>query len=92
MITREEIVKIARLAKLSVAEEQLDALTVSMGEIISFADTINAAGAPAEEFDNINNLSNAFREDTVVPSYDREKILKNVDGGEDGFFPVKKRM
>lgn len=92
MITREEIAKIARLAKLSVAEEQLDALTGSMREIISFADTINAAGAPAEEFDNINNLSNAFREDTVVPSYDREEILKNVDGGEDGFFPVKKRM
>ena len=38
------------------------------GEIIAFADTINAAGAAAGEFDNINNLQNAFREDEVVPS------------------------
>lgn len=92
MVTREEIGKIARLAKLSVPEDQLDALTASMGEIIAFADTINAAGAAEDSFDNINNLSNAFREDTVTPSFDREKILQNVDGGEDGFFPVRRRM
>ena len=92
MVTREEIPKIAKLSKLSVTEEELDGLTAAMGEIIAFADTINAAGAAAGEFDNINNLQNAFREDEVVPSYPRDEILKNVDGGEDGFFPVRKRQ
>ena len=92
MVTREEILKIAKLSKLSVTEEELDGLTAAMGEIIAFTDTINAAGAAAGEFDNINNLQNAFREDEVVPSYPRDEILKNVDGGEDGFFPVRKRQ
>ena len=92
MVTREEILKIAKLSKLYVTEEELDGLTAAMGEIIAFADTINAAGAAAGEFDNINNLQNAFREDEVVPSYPRDEILKNVDGGEDGFFPVRKRQ
>ena len=92
MVTREEILKIAKLSKLSVTEEELDGLTAARGEIIAFADTINAAGAAAGEFDNINNLQNAFREDEVVPSYPRDEILKNVDGGEDGFFPVRKRQ
>ena len=92
MVTREEILKIAKLSKLSVTEEELDGLTAAMGEIIAFADTINAAGAAAGEFDNINNLQNAFREDEVVPSCPRDEILKNVDGGEDGFFPVRKRQ
>ncbi len=92
MVTREEILKIAKLSKLSVTEEELDGLTAAMGEIIAFADTINAAGAAAGEFDNINNLQNAFREDEVVPSYPRDEILKNVDGGEDGFFPVRRRQ
>ena len=92
MVTREEILKIAKLSKLSVTEEELDGLTAAMGEIIACADTINAAGAAAGEFDNINNLQNAFREDEVVPSYPRDEILKNVDGGEDGFFPVRKRQ
>ena len=92
MVTREEILKIAKLSKLSVTEEELDGLTAAMGEIIAFADTINAAGAAAGEFDNINNLQNAFPEDEVVPSYPRDEILKNGDGGEDGFFPVRKRQ
>ena len=92
MVTREEILKIAKLSKLSVTEEELDGLTAAMGEIIAFADTINAAGAAAGEFDNINNLQNAFREDEVVLSYPRDEILKNVDGGEDGFFPVRRRQ
>lgn len=43
-----------------------------------------------EEFDNINHLSNVFREDTVVPSYDREQILSNANDREDGHFLIKK--
>lgn len=92
MVTRDEVLGIARLAKLSVSEEELDALTAEMANIISFADTINAAGADGEEFDSIGGLTNALREDVVVPSFDRTAILSNVNGGEDGFFPVKKRQ
>ncbi len=91
-VTKDEILDIALLSKLWVEEEELDKLTHDMAEIIAFADTINAAGDTNEEFDNINNLSNVFREDEVVPSYDRALILKNVQGGENGCFPVKKRV
>ncbi len=91
-VTKEEILDIALLSKLWVSEEELDKLTEDMAGIIAFADTINAAGETAEEFDNINNLSNVFREDEVVPSYDRDQILKNVNGGENGYFPVKRRV
>ncbi|HHV31816.1 MAG: Asp-tRNA(Asn)/Glu-tRNA(Gln) amidotransferase subunit GatC [Ruminococcaceae bacterium] len=92
MVTHEEIRKIARLAKLSISDDELDRLTKDMSEIIGFADTINAVSPDASDFDNINNLSNAFREDTVVPSYDQEEILKNAPNQEDGYFLVKKRV
>lgn len=91
-VTKDEILDIALLAKLWVADDELEKLTGDMADIIAFADTINNAGDTGEEFDNINNLSNVFREDVVVPSYDRALILKNVNGGEDGYFPVKKRV
>lgn len=91
VVTKEEILKIANLSKLWVSEEELESLTRDMGEIIEFANTINAVSDSAEDFDNINNLSNVFRADEVVPSYPREKILQNAGGGEDGYFPVKKR-
>ena len=88
MVTREEIENIALLSKLFVAEEELDGLTKEMDQMIAFADTINQATDAGEEFDNINGLQNAFREDEVVPSYPQSEILKNRDGGVDGFFYV----
>lgn len=91
MVTHEDLLKIANLARLSIKEEELDKLAEEMDNIIAFADTINMASDEASDFDNINNLSNAFREDTVIPSYNREDILKNAESQQDGCFLVKKR-
>lgn len=92
MVTHEDVLAIARLSKLYIAEEELDSLTKAMDDIIKFADTINNASEEGVEFDNINNLSNAFREDEVVPSYDREEILKNANDIDEGHFLVRKRV
>ena len=86
MVKREDIENIAILSKLFVAEEDLDKLTVEMQKIVDFADAINNAPDENEDFDNINNLSNVFREDEVVKSYDSEEILKNApEQGENHF-------
>lgn len=93
MVTREDVINIARLSKLYIAEEELDEMTKAMGDIIKFADTINVASEQGvEEFDNINNLQNAFREDVVVPSYERDEILKNANDIDEGHFLVRKRV
>ena len=68
MVTREDVLQMARLSKLYIKEEELDALTK-----------------------DINNLSNVLREDVVVPSYDREEILKNAESQDEGYFLVKRR-
>lgn len=92
MVTHEDVIQIARLAKLSIPQDELDALTKDMVDIIKFADTINNASEEGVEFDNINHLSNVFREDEVVLSYDSEEILCNANDQEDGHFLVKKRV
>ena len=81
----------ARLSKLYIKEEELDALTKDMDNIIAFAETISTAQCEQTNFDNINNLSNVLREDVVVPSYDREEILKNAESQDEGYFLVKRR-
>lgn len=92
MVTKEEILDIALLSKLEVTEDELDSLTDEMMNIIKFADTINSFDGEIGEFDDINGLKNEMRDDVVVESYDRERILANANGGEDGYFPVKKKM
>lgn len=91
MVTKEQVQAIALLSKLYVPEEQLDALTSEMQKVVAFADMINEASGDAGEFDTVSGLENVFRPDEVVPSCPREEILKNVGGGENGFFPVKRR-
>lgn len=92
MVTKEEIMDIALLSKLHIDDDETDDLTKEMMNIIKFADTINGYDGEVEEFDNINNLSNVFREDVVGESFLQSEILKNVDGGENGYFPVKKKV
>lgn len=92
MVTKEEIMKIAILSKLFVGEDEIDKLTEDMNGIISFADTINNAADAESDFDNINELSNVLREDEVVPSLDRERILANAKDSDEGCFLVKNIM
>ena len=44
-----------------------------------------------EAFDNINNLSNVFREDEVVKSYSSEEILSNAPEQAENHFLVRNR-
>ena len=93
MVTRDDVINIARLSKLYIADDKLDEMTSAMADIVKFADTINNASEEGvEEFDNINNLKNAFREDKVVPSYERDEILKNANDIGEGHFLVRKRV
>ena len=78
MVTREDVENIALLSKLFVPEEEL-------------ADTINNAPTDGEEFDDINNLSNVFREDEVVESYDTKEILSNAPEQAEDHFLVRNR-
>ncbi len=89
MVTREDIENIAILSKLFVAEDELDGLTKQMQEIVEFADAINNAPDSGEEFDNINNLSNVFREDEVIESLPSEEILKNAPEQAEDHFLVR---
>ena len=91
MVTREDIENIALLSKLFVDEKDLDALTEEMQKIVAFADTISSVQVNTGEFDNINNLSNAFRADEVRPSLPVEEILSNAPEQAEDHFLVRKR-
>ena len=83
----------AKLAKLSVDENEIEQLIEDMSKIIEYADSINNVAETVDvEFDNINNIVNAFNEDIVLDSYDRDEILKNREGGENGYFVIRKSI
>lgn len=92
MITKDEVLKLAALARLDFSDDELDKIIKDMDDIITFADTIN--NSVEGDADKIRNVSSnatpaeEFREDVVKDSLPNEKILSNVNGSK-GMFCVK---
>ena len=89
MITKEEVIKLANLARLDFSDDELDRIIKDMGDIIAFADTIN--NSVEGDADKIRNIASCatpaeeFRKDEVKPSLPNEKILSNVNASKGCF-------
>ena len=87
---------IANLSKLYLSEDDFEKMSKEMDGIINFVNQINTLNDQYNLENNSNSNAdinkNVLREDEIVDSFPRNEILKNVDGGKDGFFYVKKFM
>lgn len=92
MISKEDVLKLARLARLDFSDAELDKIIKDMDDIIAFADTINnSVEGDAEKIRNVSSSATPaedFREDIIKESLPNEKILSNVNGSK-GMFCVK---
>jgi len=88
-ITREEVEKTARLARLELNGEESGRITAQLDNILSYVaklDELDTSGVPAET--HLFNAANAFREDAVKPSLPREAALANSPCHDDAAFVV----
>lgn len=90
MITYDELNKLAALAKLSLDNEDMDALAKDISNILEFADVIAQATVDLPESSD-ESAQWQFREDVLVPSFPVEDILKNAGAKQDGYFVARKR-
>ena len=90
-ITREEVLYVARLARLEIEETATERLAGQIGTILDYVDQLKQVDttdvAPTS---HALALTNAFREDAGRPHLDREAALSNAPAQEDGCFLVPK--
>lgn len=91
MINKEEVLKVAKLAKLLIDDVEIDDLILEISKLTEYVDIIKDIEADVE-FDNINDISNAFNEDIVVKSLSKDEVLRNRENGENGYFLVRKNL
>ncbi|NBV41114.1 Asp-tRNA(Asn)/Glu-tRNA(Gln) amidotransferase GatCAB subunit C [bacterium] len=86
-ITQEEVLKIAALSKIEIAQQDIPELVRRLQNVLSYAERVQDIAKEAEIvlFKNIN----ADREDVVVSS-DTQAILKQAPQEENGYFVVPK--
>ncbi len=86
-ITKEEILHLADLSRLTLTDEEIDNL--NMEGIIELANELSQLDiSSVKPTNHILDINNAFREDVIKKSYDRDDILKNAPQKQRGCFLV----
>jgi aspartyl-tRNA(Asn)/glutamyl-tRNA(Gln) amidotransferase subunit C len=90
-LTRDEVKKVAGLAKLRMGDEQLDKMGPELNNILGFIEQLAEVNT-----DNIEPLSNVarstlpLRKDVVDDGNCQDKVLANAPEAIEGYFAVPK--
>lgn len=92
-LRREDVAKVAKLARLTLSEAELELFTEQLGQVLEHAKDIAALDlrdvvATAHPF----GLINVVREDELKPCLDRDAVLAMAPDAEDGRFAVPRIM
>jgi len=88
-ITRDEVAHLARLARLSVTDEELDVFAGQLGVIIGAVARVGeVAAADIPPTSHVVPLTNVLRPDVVHPSLPQELALAAAPAAEEGRFRV----
>ncbi len=92
-LRREDVAHVARLARLTLSEAELDMFTEQLGQVLEHANDMSALAlddvvATAHPF----GLTNVVREDVVTASLERARVLEMAPDAQDGRFAVPQIM
>lgn len=80
MLTREQVLKIAKLARLGITEAEVEKYQVQLSGIISYIDKLNEVNTDGvEPTSQVTGLLNCFRKDEVLsePLANPDDLLAN---------------
>lgn len=89
MISKNDILKVAGLAKLKLSDQEVERLTSDLGQILAYVEKLN--GLDLKDVVATSHASggaNVFREDRVELSHLQESILEQAPDHDGGAFRV----
>ena len=88
-ITRDDVEKVALLARLQLSEAELATLTDELGQIVTYVDQLAEVDTAAvEPMAHAVEVHNVFADDKVCPSLPRDQALANAPSHNDQAFLV----
>ena len=89
MIDREQVLHVARLARLELTDEEVEAMAAELSGILEHVDRISALDLEGvEPTSHVVALENVMRPDEPIPSLPRERALEQAPDPSDGAFRV----
>jgi len=92
MLSKDEVKKIANLARIEISEEEAGKYATELSDILGFVEKLNEANTEGvEPIAHITGAKNILREDKVVEYSDetKENIIKNFPEKKERFDKVK---
>ena len=88
-ITREEVLHVARLARLALSSAEADRMREQLPDILDYIRQLQRLDTKdVVPTSHAVEMGTPFRDDSVHPFGEKEEILKNAPDREDDFFRV----
>jgi aspartyl-tRNA(Asn)/glutamyl-tRNA(Gln) amidotransferase subunit C len=89
VIDREQVLHVARLARLELTDDEVERMASELSGILEHVDRISALDLEGvEPTTHVVALENVLRPDEPVPSLPRERALEQAPDAADGAFRV----
>ena len=89
MIDREQVLHVARLARLALTEQEVETMARELSGILDHVDRIAELDLEqVEPTDHVVELENVLRPDEPRPSWPREQMLEEAPDPAEGAFRV----
>ena len=88
-LTRQDVEKVALLARLKFDEAELEKITKHMVQIVQYVDKLSELNTEdVEPMAHALDIQNALAEDESRPSLSRKEVLKNAPKHDEEYFLV----
>ena len=93
-LTRDDVLKLARLARIELEEDEIDKFAQEFSAILQYVEQLQSVDVEGlEPTSQVNGLKNVMRPDTVVNyGYKTRKLLENVPEVEVDQIKVKRMI
>ena len=91
MLSKEDVLKIAKLSKLEFSENEIEKFRTDLNKIFDHMEELNSVDTiDVEPLFNVLDLKDVLRKDVVKDSGIKKDILKNSPNSDDEFIIVPK--
>ena len=88
-LTRDEVAKVALLARLRYSDDELDTMTTQLGQVVEYIRQLDELDTDdVEPMAHVADIHNVLVDDVAQPSLDREDALANAPKRDDECYRV----
>jgi aspartyl-tRNA(Asn)/glutamyl-tRNA(Gln) amidotransferase subunit C len=90
MLTKEEVIKIAKLARIELTEEEVEKFQKQLSTVLDYVEELKNVNVDGlEEVSQVTGLVNVQRDDKPVTANNHKEIFSQAPEMKDGYFKVK---